>query len=431
MIEEKPKTARIPKGIIAPINDTREPIDIAVKTIGGLSYRMLVGAVGPLSGDTNKNYPGLRMTHLRLIIRMIAMRGFDAPTLKFSMNDILSDCSPAGRKRMRQCLDELARTWIHIIWADGRPVTVEQLLRFKTKVYYREGVDASDPAQISKESNILRREFEGVTFSEYFWRAFLNVEDTWNVSLNALNGTESDLVAAIYLILARRGYHDSITENTKGLASAVTMLTKLGVKVPQYDSQLRQIFERDYGRGSVLAQLNGMETSQHCLRVQPSLAPASAGYRFNVTFWIEGKGELMKSVERDAVPRGVFKNIWLKLGLPYEEFDRAQNNAWRKLTAFEEDFIINLFDPSFEVGSLDHAHRSRGMERLGENRNFYQLAKSFIGPRAFESVLGEAKLARTEGRITNTPAAWLGGALKKAFTDWATRRADKLKTAVA
>ena len=394
---------RIPKGLLFPINPCG-PIDLSVTALDGQHYAMLVGGVGPLSGDTNTIFPGLCLRHFRLLLKILFNRRFDAPEVPITFSEIVDTFGSKKLELIRCTLSELASAWVHIVDEKGK-VTAQRLMEFDTQIYYRSGVDPQDHRQIGIEANILKRHLRRVRFNEYFWRAFLNWSECWNIRADVIQGIYSDMAAACYLLLSTKAYHPTIHDKNRGHKDVAELLTEIGAKVPAKLSDLRRCFERRRSEGSLslLEQIDGKPTWRDYLRVQTLLEENEKGTGFNVRFWLgkyaeAGEAEAFQVQIRD---RGVLFEYWQSLRLPADDFERLQQQQLRKLEHYEEDILRKI---------------GYSLER---NRKFVELVRSFIGPITFAQILHEAKDAEMTGKIKGTADQFVTGVLRNRFKEFA------------
>jgi hypothetical protein len=400
--EARAVNVRIPKGLLFPINPAG-PVDLSVTAVDGQKFNMLVGGVGPLSGDTNASFPGLCLRHFRLLLKILFNRRFDAPEVPITFSELVDTFGSKKLELIRRTLSELACAWVHIVDEKGK-VTAQRLMEFDTQIYYRAGVDPQDPRQIGIEANILKRHLRRVHFNEYFWRAFLNWSECWNIRADVIQGIYSDTAAACYLVLSTRAYHPTIHELNRGRKDAAELLKEIGAKVPGKMSDLRRCYERRRSDDSfsLLEQIDGKPTWRDFLRVQTLLEENERGTGFNVRFWL-GKGPTSADTDafqRQMRDRGVLYEYWESLRLPPQDFDRLQQAQLRKLEHYEEEILLKI---------------GYSLER---NRKFAELVRSFIGPMSFAQVLHEAKDAEMTGKIRGTVDQFVTGILRNRFKEF-------------
>ncbi len=393
----EPTIVKVPKKLRFPIEPSG-PIQLDVETLDQERYTLLIGGVGPLSGSTNERHPALCLRHFRLIVRMIYGRRFDAPEIPLRYSDLMQgEAGGKSRALLNQRIDELSAAWIHRI-EPGKPVKAERLLLFNADIHYRKGVDPTDHAQIANEENITKRMLKSVRFNESFWRAFMHWERCVMIRADVLGMLTSDLVAAIYLYLTPNAYHPDISQENKGWKDAEGLLRAVGAKVPEYRSQIAQLFERQRGQGkSVLEALDYLPTADGYLRVDTKLEANASGTGYNIRYWIEGRTEAIKGLEAESKHRGEMRDFWIAAGYELEDFDRVQRPDWKTLSPYELERIAAL---GYDVKS---------------NRPFLERIRAILGPQEFAVQIG---VAFEKDHSVRDRAAWFGGILMKRYKEW-------------
>jgi len=402
-------TVQFPRDLVFPFRPHGTVI-LPVETVDGQKYTLLIGGISQQMGDTNKVHVCVTMRHLRVIVKMLLHGGFDAPEIPIRYSALLDGEGGPQRKLLRKTLDEMANVWLHVLLPDGSTTPAERLVTFEVPIRWKPGVDVTDEVQRSDEKNIQYRYLTKVRFAEPFWRAFL--ARTLILRADVLDRISSDAAAAIYLILAPDAYHPKINEETPGKKDAAKLMVLIGATPPTFRFEIRDFFERSVDRRggpSLLEMVDAQETNTALLRVATALEPNSAGSGYNVLFWLEKREVALAKLERDGKSHGALVTYWLSVGLPFEEFAKNQNPAFRLLASYEVDRIEEL---GYDVVN---------------NRRFLELIRSFIGPIEFGVKIGEAHDARRTGAIRDTPAKWFGGALVSAFKLFADRLAKKGK----
>lgn len=405
-----PAIVKVPKGFLFPIKP-KGPLQLDVTTLDGEQYTLLIGGVGPLSGETNASHPSLCLRHLRLILKILYGRRFDSPEIPISYKELLDTDGQEQRRLLLRTITELASAWLHRVRRDK--VDAFRFIELDTQIYYKKGVDGTDISVVSREENIYRRYLRHVKFNECFWRAFLNWSNCWNVRADVVCRIQSDIAAASYLLLTPRAHHPEISESNKGAKDAAELLREIGATVPMRSGrvnlgELRRIFERRRGGTfSVLEQMKGLPTWKGYLYVGEKLEENASGTGYNIRFWAVNEHPYIATYPEVAKARGALMEFWEGLGLSQAEFDRCRHPEWAKLEPYEIE----------RIGALGYP--------VDKNEKFLELARSFIGPIEFGVVIGSAHMALQGDRRPRNMERYFGGALRNTFREVAQRYANK------
>ena len=398
-----PKVARIPKGMLFPVNPAG-PIVLPVTTLDGDAYTLHIGGVSSMGGSPDQLCPALCFRHFRVLLKLIQRGNSNSSTIPVQYSDFLSSDGNNVRKALRKTLNELRRTWFHKV--RGRSVDSLQLLQYNPEIYYRDGVDTENADEREKEENIEYRVLREVTLHEDFFRALINWSQCWKVLPEVVDSMWSDNAAAAYMLLVPAAHNPEVSEANPSLRDAAKLLRALGLPVPKYLSQLRQVFERpgrSSGGMSLLKQLNGKRTFGGRLRVEEQLRVNAAGNGFNVVSWAETSAQ-GQSWEQD----GKLMEIWRNLGRTHADFVALQKPSCRALLPYEIEQLKELGYP------------------VDKDRRYLELVRSFVGTIAFDCAIGEAQAAKRkvesqesgQGGIDDM-GKFIGGLMRREFQEWA------------
>lgn len=395
-------TVRIPEGMVFPVSPNG-PVRVRVRTKDGDNYVMLIGGVGPQDGDSNEGAQVVTFRHQRLIMRLLFGRRFDAPEVPISYMELMRGSNVGGNKykRVQRLINELSNCYVKIIRANGTQ-EVTRLVTFRVRVYPHPGVEQESDLELLREDQIEGRSLKSAVFAPEFWRACLNWEECWPVRADMLDCMSSDVAATLYMSLAPNTHNPGTPPGHRFLKNARRALMEIGAKGAERmpTSELIRTFERKRSESteSVLAQMDGKAMLKDVFRVAQKLEPNESGTDYNIVYWREAEPN-QKQSEFDLKEGGVLFDLWVKQGLPPQQFIDAARPEWKGIEKHEIDTLLEL-----------------GYE-LGAHRRYLEKVRSYIGPQRFQSVLGSIKLARVDGTIDHI-GKYVGGALRDAFSEW-------------
>jgi hypothetical protein len=391
-----PQITDWPKGLIFPLS-ANGPVPFEVKTLDGERYTLLIGGVGPEGGSSNKDYPALTFRHQRMLFSIMNGRRFVAREMPFRLSRVCRTDGTAQRELAKQLVSDLSKSYVHRIDGKIPRARAEPLLALKTRIYYAEGVDPTNPEQINKDENIVRIEYRSAVLNEDLWRAFIHFDQCWPVRTDVLANIYSDIAAACYLLLAPKAHAEGISARHAGRKDASELLREIGAKVPSQPSQLKRVFLRDRGRGNLLQQLQGLETKSGYLMVDDRLEETERG--FNVRFWLVRDRQELLAATAPIFGKGACFDYWVEQGLPPEEFRAFRHRFPGQLESYEEENIARLGYP------------------VEKNRAFLELIRGAIGPVEFGVMIGQAAIDLREGNAREGVEKFFGGMLRGAFQD--------------
>lgn len=412
--EERVGVAHVPRNFAFPVH-AHGPVKLEVKGHGGEPCTLLIGGLAPLGGKQNSNFPGLTIAHERILLRALSHRKFESPEVKIGLGDLIRcSSSKSGRAYATtlRLLNDLANSWMHVL-VPGGPVRSVRLLSFEGEIHYRNGTDPTDAVQIGDENSIQVRHIKKLTFAEEFWRACFNWQDCWAIRVDALDGMTSDLAAFAYLKLAPNTHHSSQAPGARFLRDTSALLGEAGIETTDR-WRIKDLFERQRGETpSVLGQMNGQLMWKDRFMVAPKLEPNADRLGYNLAYWRES--EEPGRFETENQQMGVLHQIWVKAtGGPTGFFEAARQ----------------------EYATIE-PHNEDALNALGYNwassRKFLERVRSFIGPVAFDQVIGSVKMAvqtaEVGGPQVRDVGAYLGAAMVGEFSSWAKSRSLRRRAA--
>ena len=238
-----------------------------------------------------------------------------------------------------------------------------------------------------------------VKMSPEFHRLLLDISELAHLRIDVLNRIASPIAQAIYTYLPSRAVHHKSKADAFEITLS-TLLKQIGQPVPPAKSQRAQVFMQHATTraGSIMAQLNGLETLSYVLRVD--LTETTDGADYKLLAWVEPRplaalGQPKAPKEAGRPPRKLMA-AWLASGGTDEGF-RELMKRQADLTDYERELL------------------TAGRIAVEGSETFFRMAKTLLGEARFDILLGEAKGVILEDQAVSNPTGLLIARLLEAI----------------